>query len=49
MSLADDVLGAVGKGLVNEVVAVAGSALNSDEDIAVFHKPRIRSNPQRIS
>jgi hypothetical protein len=49
VSLTNDVLGAVGKGLVNKIMAVAGRTRNGYKNISVFHKPRISAYPQRIS
>jgi hypothetical protein len=42
--LADDVFGAVGDGLVDEIVPVADSAGDSDKYIALFDKSRIDAN-----
>jgi hypothetical protein len=44
--LADDVPGAVGNRLVNEIVAVAGRAFDGYEDVSGFHESRVRSDAQ---
>ncbi|MBA7714374.1 hypothetical protein ES703_123396 [subsurface metagenome] len=46
--LTDDVFGAVGKGLVDEVVAVVNSTFNSYEDITVTDGTRIDTNTRRV-
>jgi hypothetical protein len=42
--LTDDIFGAAGKGLVNEIVSVAGGAFDSHEDIAICNGAGIDTN-----
>jgi hypothetical protein len=42
--LADDIFGAVGKGLVNEIVSIAGGAFNGHKDITICDRAGINTN-----
>jgi len=46
--LRDDVPGAVGKGLLDKVMAVVSCAFDRDENISVLNEPRIGTNTQAI-
>jgi hypothetical protein len=48
MLSANHILSSIGEGLLDKIVAVLSCAFDRDEDISVFHKPRIRADAWSI-